>query len=163
MGFVDEASAIENDNPTEVSPEETPSRPTRSSRRNKQPEQEKTDQNNQSKPNKTQITQAKPSKTQNTQSKPGKTPSTKSADKKSMSTSAESPVVDLSSEDFVTPDRPRRSTREKTKQGGDNTIPKKVETTPLKKSSAGTKQIDDSPVHSTPLPGEANIPLVNKH
>ena len=63
-------------------------------------------------------------------------------------------VVDLSSEEFVTPDRPtRRSTREKTKLSteGDNNKSKEG-TIPVRKSSSvgSNKQVDDSPVHSTP-------------
>ena len=64
------------------------------------------------------------------------------------------PVVDLSSEEFVTPDRPtRRSTREKTNLSTDGkNIKSKEETTPVRKSSSAgsNKQVDDSPVHSTP-------------
>ena len=64
------------------------------------------------------------------------------------------PVVDLSSEGFVTPDRPtRRSTREKTKLSteGENNNSKEGTTPVRKSSSAGSKkQVDDSPVHSTP-------------
>ena len=63
-------------------------------------------------------------------------------------------VVDLSSEEFVTPDRPtRRSTREKTKLSteGENNKSKEGTTPVRKSSSAGSKkQVDDSPVHSTP-------------